>query len=193
MALCLYGLRGTAESVSRILWFVRVPRTAAALLCGAALSTAGYLMQEALHNALASPSIMGVNAGAASLPCSPLSSFPLQSARVFVLAFFGGAALDCAGAPDCETGGLQQNGDRALGSRGLRTHGSCGKRHCEFFPNAVADKQAFTLGGFAGVSYAGLAFAAAFILPALLFGLFSRAALASLPSAMRLRRGWDSM
>jgi len=79
-----YGLSGTAESVSRILWFVRVPRTAAALLCGAALSTAGYLMQEALHNALASPSIMGVNAGAGlfgATSASPPSPPPVPSAR----------------------------------------------------------------------------------------------------------------
>ena len=84
-----YGLGGTAESVSRILWYVRVPRTAAALLCGAALSAAGFLMQEALHNALASPSIMGVNAGAGLFALLAALFFPFAVGARFVLAFLG--------------------------------------------------------------------------------------------------------
>ncbi len=39
-----------------------------------------------------------------------------------------------------------------------------------FFPHAVADRQAFTLGGFAGLQYDGLFFSAVFILPGLLAG-----------------------
>ena len=47
-----------------ILLYVRLPRTAACLLAGAALSVSGAMIQGVLHNKLASPSIIGVNAGA---------------------------------------------------------------------------------------------------------------------------------
>lgn len=47
-----------------IFWTIRLPRTAACLLAGAALAVAGTVIQGVLANKLASPSIIGVNAGA---------------------------------------------------------------------------------------------------------------------------------
>ena len=55
---------GGTKAAQLILFQIRVPRTAACLLCGSALSVAGLLLQEALSNPLASPGIMGINAGA---------------------------------------------------------------------------------------------------------------------------------
>lgn len=49
---------------NNILWYVRIPRTIACLLAGAGLSVAGLIIQNVLSNKLASPSIIGVNAGA---------------------------------------------------------------------------------------------------------------------------------
>lgn len=49
---------------SRIFWYVRFPRTCASLICGAALAVSGAVIQGVLANKLASPSIIGVNAGA---------------------------------------------------------------------------------------------------------------------------------
>ena len=49
---------------SRIVWYARLPRTAACLLAGAALATAGAILQNVLANPMASPGIIGVNAGA---------------------------------------------------------------------------------------------------------------------------------
>lgn len=57
----LSGPRGKAGF---IFWYSRLPRTAACLLAGAALSVSGGVIQSVLHNRLASPSIIGVNAGA---------------------------------------------------------------------------------------------------------------------------------
>lgn len=62
LSLCL-GAAGLAPG-SFILLYVRLPRTAACLLAGAALSVSGAVIQGVLHNKLASPSIIGVNAGA---------------------------------------------------------------------------------------------------------------------------------
>lgn len=74
-----------------LLWQVRLPRVAAALLAGAALSIAGAGMQTVMRNPLAAPDLLGVSAGAALgavvgilLGWSPVA---VQSA-----AFLGGAA-----------------------------------------------------------------------------------------------------
>lgn len=55
------GEQGGAASILR---YSRLPRTAAALLSGAALAVAGAVLQNVLANKLASPGIIGVNAGA---------------------------------------------------------------------------------------------------------------------------------
>lgn len=47
-----------------IFWYVRLPRTLACLLAGAGLSVSGAVIQGVLANKLASPGIIGVNAGA---------------------------------------------------------------------------------------------------------------------------------
>lgn len=57
--------RGQGDSVSRsILLYARLPRTLAALSAGAALAVSGAVLQNVLANRLASPGIIGVNAGA---------------------------------------------------------------------------------------------------------------------------------
>ncbi|MBR5293808.1 MAG: iron chelate uptake ABC transporter family permease subunit, partial [Oscillospiraceae bacterium] len=57
-------LTGADTTAGRILLYVRLPRTAACLLAGGALSVAGCVIQNVLANPLASPNIIGVNAGA---------------------------------------------------------------------------------------------------------------------------------
>ena len=54
----------TNSAAGKILWFVRFPRVAGSMLCGAALAVSGVTIQAVLANRLASPSIIGVNAGA---------------------------------------------------------------------------------------------------------------------------------
>lgn len=56
--------QGPAATAGFIFWYVRLPRTCGCLLAGAALSVSGAVIQGVLHNRLASPSIIGVNAGA---------------------------------------------------------------------------------------------------------------------------------
>ncbi|MBQ8590042.1 MAG: iron ABC transporter permease [Firmicutes bacterium] len=55
---------GPNDTAGWIFWYARLPRTAACLLAGAALSVSGAVIQAVLANKLASPSIIGVNAGA---------------------------------------------------------------------------------------------------------------------------------
>lgn len=76
MSLCLGNIRftplqlleilqGKGAGVNRsILYYARLPRTLAALFAGAALAVSGAVLQNVLANRLASPSVIGVNAGA---------------------------------------------------------------------------------------------------------------------------------
>jgi len=52
-------------SAAEILWQIRIPRIATALIVGAALGVAGALAQGATNNPLAEPAILGTSAGAA--------------------------------------------------------------------------------------------------------------------------------
>lgn len=61
------ALRNGAENsgmTGNIFWYIRLPRTAACLLAGAGLAVSGTVIQGVLANKLASPGIIGVNAGA---------------------------------------------------------------------------------------------------------------------------------
>ena len=56
---------GVAASTAEVVWRIRAPRVAMALLVGAGLALAGVLMQGSLGNPLADPGLVGVSAGAA--------------------------------------------------------------------------------------------------------------------------------
>ncbi len=83
-------LSGTGTAAGRIFWYVRLPRTAGCLLAGAALSTAGCVIQNVLANPLASPNIIGVNAGA-GLAVTVCCALGCLSGWVIAGAAFGGA------------------------------------------------------------------------------------------------------
>lgn len=55
---------GTSGVSGTIFWYLRLPRTAACILSGAALAVAGTVIQGVLANQLASPGMIGINAGA---------------------------------------------------------------------------------------------------------------------------------
>ena len=83
-------LDGPNHTAGWIFWYSRLPRTAACLLSGAALAAAGCILQGILGNQLASPSIIGVNAGAgfAVTVCCAIGAL---SGWVVALSSFGGA------------------------------------------------------------------------------------------------------
>ena len=60
----LSGIFGESAA-SNIFWNIRVPRTSAAFLCGAALALCGMVFQSMFKNDLATPYTLGVSSGAA--------------------------------------------------------------------------------------------------------------------------------
>jgi iron complex transport system permease protein len=96
--------RGDDTPFERIVLQLRLPRTAEALVVGAALGVAGALLQGALANPLASPDVIGVTGGAgfgalliilvfpgsiALLPIGALGFGLLAAALVFTIAWTG--------------------------------------------------------------------------------------------------------
>lgn len=82
-------LEGTQGVAGRIFWFVRLPRTLAALLTGAALAVSGVVIQTVLHNPLAAPNIIGVNAGAGFAVALAAVFFPGSLGEIPWLSFLG--------------------------------------------------------------------------------------------------------
>lgn len=64
--------RGSALNQT-IVWELRLPRIAAALVVGAALGMSGALLQGMLRNGLADPFILGISAGAGLVAISLLT------------------------------------------------------------------------------------------------------------------------
>lgn len=75
-------------------WDVRLPRVILAVIIGAALATAGCLLQAITHNALADPEVMGVNQGASLFAVSGLMLFGQEdvSAVIMIAACIGAVA-----------------------------------------------------------------------------------------------------
>ncbi len=72
---------------------LRVPRTAAGLLVGAALGVSGAVMQGVARNPLADPGLLGVNAGAALFVVVAIYSLGVTSLLGYVWFAFAGAAV----------------------------------------------------------------------------------------------------
>ncbi len=86
------GAMPTHPQGDNTLWQVRFPRVVMSLLVGAALATAGALMQGAFANPLAEPGVVGVSAGAA-LAAAMVIVFGWDFAgpwTIAVCAFIGG-------------------------------------------------------------------------------------------------------
>ena len=81
---------GPGSVAGAILWYARLPRTLACLLAGGALAAAGCILQRMLGSKLASPGIIGVNAGA-GLAVTVCCALGLLSGWTIALSAFGGA------------------------------------------------------------------------------------------------------
>lgn len=159
---------------ARIFWYVRLLRALAAVLAGAALSTAGMLLQSVLRNPLAAPSVIGINSGAGlcALICMAfLPSFP----RLIPLAAFLGA---CLAAFSVYLLARLTGASRATivlsGVAVNAIFGAIMDAIVTLIPDAITGRSAFSIGGFANTTLSQLGFAAPLcglaLLVALLFG-----------------------
>ena len=83
-----------SETVTRILWDIRLPRAAAVLILGGALALAGYLLQAFFHNPIAGPFVLGISSGAKMAVALVMvflmgKSMKVTSASMILAAFIG--------------------------------------------------------------------------------------------------------
>jgi len=91
------GLRAHDNTVaSLIVWRLRLPRTALAVVTGAALAEAGVVMQALTRNPLAEPGILGVNAGASLAVVLSVWLGGVTAVSGYLWFAFAGAALAAA-------------------------------------------------------------------------------------------------
>ncbi|WP_163581275.1 FecCD family ABC transporter permease [Gracilibacillus saliphilus] len=81
------------ETAHQIIRNLRLPRGLAAALIGAALAVSGAIMQGMTRNALASPSIMGVTAGASFMIAVAMAITPQVTSLAMMIWAFAGAGL----------------------------------------------------------------------------------------------------
>lgn len=88
----LAGLGGDTSGVAQAAVVARVPRTALAVLVGAALAMSGAAMQAVTRNPLADPGILGVSGGAALAVVIGIAFFGMSDPYSFIAAAIIGAA-----------------------------------------------------------------------------------------------------
>lgn len=157
----------TGETAGQILLLVRLPRVVGALLAGAALATAGTIIQGVLNNPMAAPNLIGVNAGAGLLVTLCCALAPTLTAVVPLAAFVGallGTLLVLT---------LSQRAGAAritlvLAGIAISSIFSAGiDAVLTFVPEALNGYSDFRIGGLANLSLARVLPAAWVILPAL--------------------------
>lgn len=140
----------------RIFWFARLPRTLATVLAGAALAVSGAVIQSVLTNKLASPGIIGVNAGA-GLAVTICCAIGAVSGWAIAGAAFSGALLAVllvtltarkigASRTTVILGGVAINSFLNSASEAITT----------LVPEAGVQSADFRVGGFSSVAYTRL-------------------------------------
>ena len=161
-------LEGEAVSPGgKILLYVRLPRVFAALLAGAALAVSGMLIQAVLGNPLASPNVIGVNAGAGFFTFMAMALFPGVAGAAPAGAFLGALAATLlvyavaagagAGRLTIILAGVAVSSIFTSGINTIKT----------FFPETLYNGSTFLIGGFSGISIQDFSPAWAFILAGL--------------------------
>lgn len=159
---------GTNTAHWRIFRYARLPRTIACLLAGAGLSTSGAIIQGVLANRLASPGIIGVNAGAGLgvTVCCALGAVSGWAAAgsAFLGALFAVLAVAIAAQKTCASrsavilGGVAVNSFLTAVSEAIIT----------IYPEIGAYTADFRTGGFSGVTDSKLIPAGVMIIIALI-------------------------
>lgn len=137
----------------RIFWYARLPRTMACVLAGAALAVSGAVIQGVLTNKLASPGIIGVNAGAGlavTLCCAlgvfsgwAISGAAFMGAILAVLLVAGTAQKIGASRTTVILGGVAVNSCLNAASEAISV----------LVPDAGMQSADFRVGGFSAVAF----------------------------------------
>ena len=153
---------------TRIFAYVRLPRTLASIVCGAALAVSGAVIQGVLANRLASPSIIGVNAGA-GLAVTLCAAFGViggwQMSLISFLGAFGAVMVISLGA---KRWGASRSTVILMGVALNSLLGAMSDTITTLIPEVNIMSSHFKIGEFSSVAYSRLIPAAALIVVTIL-------------------------
>lgn len=152
----LHGADDT-DPVRRILLYVRVPRTLAAAVAGASLALSGVLIQSVLNNVMASPNVIGVNAGAGFFALLAAALAPTATGLLPAAAFAGALVTALFIYLLAGRGGLART-TLILAGVAVNSILNAGVQAITLlFPELAIGSSGFMLGGFSGVTTAAVA------------------------------------
>lgn len=153
---------------ARILIYVRLPRLLAGIICGMALSVSGAVIQGVLANRLASPSIIGVNSGAA-LAVTLSSAFGLMGGwQVSLLSFLGAFITVMLVSLGAKRWGASRGTVILMGVALNAFLGAISDTVTTFIPEISVQGLAFKIGDFSSATYTEVIPAAVLILVAVM-------------------------
>ena len=156
--------RDTGSASAKILLYVRFPRVAASLLCGAALAVSGAVIQGVLANRLASPGLIGVNSGA-GLAVTLCSAFGILGGwRLSFFAFLGAFLAAVLVSIGAKRWGASKGTVLLMGVALNALFGAISDTVTILCPDVAVLRNEFKIGDFSGVTYAKLLPASVLIL-----------------------------
>jgi len=168
----LFSGDGTS-SAYQIINHVRIPRMLAALLAGSALSVAGLILQSVLNNSLASPNVIGVNAGAGLFAVLITAVFPAYYYLATIATFLGALIAVLIVYAIAKWTGASRMTIVLAGITVSTFLGAITDTVLTLVPDAAVSRTAFMIGGFSGVTMDKLTFASWFIILGLTVTMFA--------------------
>lgn len=159
------------SNIYRIISFVRIPRTLAAVLAGCALSLSGAILQSVLNNSLASPGIIGVNSGAGLFTVLIAAFFPASIYFTTVAAFIGAMAAVLLVYFIAQNTGASRMAIVLSGVAVASFIGAMTDSVLTLKPDTAISRTAFLIGGFSGITMDKVGFAGCFIVAAAVLAL----------------------
>ncbi len=164
--------QGDSKSkVYQIISFVRIPRTLAAVLAGCALSVSGVILQSVLNNSLASPNIIGVNAGAGLFTVLITAFFPSSLYFTATAAFLGALLAVLIVYFLAQKTGASRMTIVLSGIAVSSFIGAITDTVLTLKPDTAISRTLFLIGGFSGVTMEKVGFSTWFVISSLIIAL----------------------
>lgn len=152
-----------SSNTYQIINYVRIPRMFAAVLAGSALSVSGVILQTVLNNSLASPNVIGVNAGSGLFVVIITALFPSYFYLTTVAAFLGALIAVLTVYFIAHKTGASRTTIVLAGIAVSNFIGAITDTVLTIAPEASISRTTFMIGGFSGVTMENISFAAIFI------------------------------
>lgn len=157
------------EPIKNIFLHVRLPRIFACIIAGISLALSGVILQSILNNPMASPSIIGVNAGSGFMVVCASVFFPTLLYLMPIFAFIGALIASSIVFFIAKKTGASRVAVILTGVAIASLFSAFSETLVTIFPDSVISRMDFMIGSFYGVTNSMVLFALPFALVAIFF------------------------